>query len=161
MTALLHHAPRRLVLVAGVALSLALAGPASAGSSTFTDRVRVDVTGDIVDAGCPEPIEMSGSLNAVLHVTERANGTFSIVESSSAAGITGVGLTTGATYIGVGSTTFSSTQGGTAETFTFVDRTRLVGTGGSVTLDIRTTFHLTTVNGEVVTIVDRSSITCA
>jgi hypothetical protein len=46
-------------------------------------------------------------------------------------------------------------------TLTLVDRTRTVGTAGAATLDIRTTFHLTKVDGESVVIFEHGPyVTC-
>jgi hypothetical protein len=149
-------------LVAG-----ALGAPAAATATTaFTIVADIPLDGFVVQ-GCEEDVVLSGSLHDLFHVTENANGGATLVAVTSSAGLSGIGVTSGSRYRAVGVSLQPShwsniPDGDLIEqlTSTLVDRTRLVGTAGALTLDIRTTFHITKVDTETVVIFERSSVTC-
>lgn len=156
---------RLMTLVSALALWGLAPGAVSATETiTFVERISVD--GMVID-GCDEPILMQGSLNTVLHLTFNDSGAATLVATTNAAGISGVGLHSGATYRGVGATIqpTRASQWPVDSSIdlivsTLVDRTRIVGTAGAATLDIRTVFHLTKLDNEPVVIFDKPWIIC-
>lgn len=165
MAALSRRLPPALLaalLLAGVASTNALAG-----ANTFTETIVIDVTGEVVVA-CTEPVVLSGTLRDVLHVTERADGSVTFTVTTNPAGLSATGLISGSMYRGTGATHQTIISGAPDETtlpewgaVTFVDRTRLVGTAGEMTLDIWMTFHLTKLDHENVVKFERTKITCS
>ena len=140
---------------------------ALAGAVSFTEPIQIDVTGIIVD-GCTEPIVLSGVIHDVLHVTERSDGSHTWSVTSNPGGLAGTGLITGATYRAVGSTHQTIVGGAPDETTlpewgvsTYIDRTRLVGTAGEMTLDIWLTFHFTKLDHVNVVKFERAKVTCS
>jgi molybdate-binding protein len=103
-----------------------------------------------------------------LHLTFDAHGGFTGVSTTNAAGLSGIGVVTGMVYRAVGVTVnpghFSVVPDTTDIdhlTLTLVDRTRLVGPAGALTLDIRTTFHITKIDGQNAVIFEHTSVSCA
>jgi len=158
-------------LIAANLAALLLAGllstTALAAATTFTSAIRIDLTGEVVGA-CSEPVMLSGSIRDVLHVTERADGSLTFAVTTHPAGMFGTGLITGKVYRATGSTHQTIISGAPDETtlpewgvVTYVDRTRLVGTAGELTLDIRLTFHFTKLDHVNVVHFERASVTCS
>jgi hypothetical protein len=167
--ALVRHA-RRMVTRLGLATALAgsmLAAPLAVSATDGFTIVSV-IPIDIVLDGCEEPIALSGTLRDVLHVTELPSGAVTFVAVTSSANITGVGLVTGDSYRGVGVTlqpfhASALSDDATLEhllTSTLVDRTRIVGTGGAMTLEFKLTFHVTKVDEVPMVIFERGAVTC-
>ena len=150
--------------LAGTALGAPVAALATE-SFTFSQTIPVDF---VID-GCAEPIHLTGVLRDILHITETDDGRMTLVFVTAAAGITGIGLDSGATYRGVGVTkqteSFSELPnlGGIVRNLqtTIVDRTRIVGTAGALTLTFKSTFHLTKLDNVPVVIWERSEVTCS
>ncbi len=150
----------------GLALALLPGGAVRAAASTFTEVIEIDLTGTVVQ-GCEEPILLDGSLRNTFHITEDGAGGFTIHDVSHPAGLSGTGLISGDRYQAAGATSngghLSADFGfGTGKSnSTLIDRTRLVGTGSALTLDIRTTFHFVKMDGVNRMFFERSSITCS
>jgi hypothetical protein len=147
---------RRLIaLVIPVAVALVIASPASAA----TTREIIPFEDTITD--CGNTIHISGEVLAIYTVNETPSGGFLVADHFQPHRITGSDEL-GRLYIGTGLTrdiTVVSPAGG--ETSTFVNRFHIVGTMGAPTLSISDTFHVTvSPSGEVVTVVDRSSVEC-
>jgi hypothetical protein len=147
---------RRLIaLVMPVAVALVIASPASAA----TTREIIPFEDTITD--CGNTIHISGEVLAIYTVNETPSGGFLVAAHFQPRRITGTDEL-GRPYIGTGLTRdilVVTPAGG--ETSTFVNRFHIVGTMGAPTLSISDTFHITvTPSGEVVTVVDRSSVEC-
>lgn len=161
-----HRAGLRSALILGLVAG-ALGAPAAATAATaFTFVGDIPLDGVVIQ-GCEEDVVLSGSLRDVFHVTENNNGGATLVAVTVASGLSGIGVDSGALYRAVGVTLQPSHLSNIPDgdlidqlTSTLVDRTRLVGTAGALTLDIRTTFHITKVDTETVVIFERSSVTC-
>ena len=156
----------RLAMASAVAGSLLATPLLARATESFTFVATIPLDGVVIQ-GCDEDVRLSGSLRDVFHVTENADGGATLLAVTAAAGLSGVGLTSGARYLGVGVTLQPShwsniPDGDLIEqlTSTFIDRTRLVGTAGARTFEIKTTFHITKVDTETVVIVDHFSVTC-
>ena len=162
-------APRRrfswLVLAALLA-TLAVPVGVRAATTTTTDPIFIDLTGVVVE-GCDEPIRLEGGLHDVLHVTETTSGRLIFVSTTNPSGMSGTGLISGDVYRATGAT-HQTIAGGPADetglpafgTATLIDRTRLVGPAGALTLDIRLTFHFTKLDHVNVVHFERFSVTC-
>jgi hypothetical protein len=147
---------RRLIaLVMPVAVALVIAWPASAA----TTREIIPFEDTITD--CGNTVHISGEVLAIYTVNQTPSGGFLIAAHFQPRRITGTDEL-GRLYIGTGLTrdiTVVTPAGGA--TFTFVNRFHIVGTMGAPTLFISDTFHVTvSPSGEVVTVVDRSSVEC-
>lgn len=136
-------------------------------ASTFTETIVIDLTGEVVD-GCTEPIRLSGSLREVLHVTDRADGSLTFSITTHPAGLSGTGVISGKRYLATGSTHQTVISGAPDETtlpewgaVTIIDRTRLVGTAGAMTLNMWLTFHFTKLDHENVVKFERAKVTCS
>ena len=147
-------------------IAIALAAPlAVSATETFTQASVIPF--DLVVDGCEEPIWLTGTLRDTFHVTETDDGGITLMAVTSSQ-LSGVGLVTGAKYRGTGVTLqpFHTSEWAAEPTIariltsTFVDRTRIVGTGQALTLVFKTTFHLTKVDEVPVVIWDRSTVTC-
>lgn len=156
--------PFRLVAIP-IVIVAALASPlAASATETFTDTSVYPF--DMVVDGCDEPIWLTGTLRDTFHVTE-TDGSITLIAITSAQ-LSGVGLVTGAKYRGVGPTLqpFHTSEWAAEPTIAriltsnFIDRTRIVGTGGAATLVFKTTFHLTKVDEVPIVIFERSSVSC-
>jgi hypothetical protein len=157
----------RLTITAALAIG-ALAVPTGASAAeTFTGQTEYSLDGVVTD-GCEEPVLLSGYLRETFHVTETSDGALTLVLVTTPVNLMGVGLETGTMYRAVGPTVqpthASAWPDGTNVvriwSGTLVDRTRLVGTAGAMTLDIRVTFHVTKLDNEPVVIFDFSSAGC-
>jgi hypothetical protein len=139
---------------------LALAGPAGAQAKTVTTVEQIPI--NFVTDGCEEPIELSGTLHLVSHVTVDAAGGFHFVSQTNPQGVTGRGLISGTVYRGTGVGRFNEnvTAGGTVE-FTGVGSFKIIGRGPTDNLLVQAVFHVT-VNpaGTVTTEVDQFFVKC-
>jgi hypothetical protein len=147
---------RRLIaLVMPVAVALVIASPASAA----TTREIIPFEATITD--CGNTIHISGDVLAIFTVNETPSGGFLVAAHFQPRRITGTDEL-GRLYIGTGLTrdlTVMTPAGG--ETFTSVNRFHIVGTRGAPTLSVNETVHVTvSPSGELVTVVDRSSVEC-
>ncbi len=147
------------LILAGVWV-VALAGSAGARAETVTTVEQIPI--NFVTDGCGEPIELSGTLHVVSHVTVDAAGGLHFVSQSNPQGVTGRGLTSGTVYQGTGVGRFNenSTAGGTVE-FTAVGSFKIIGRGPTDNLLVQSVFHVT-VNpaGTVTTEVDQFFVKC-
>lgn len=165
MAALSHRLPTAILaamLIAGMSTASVLAA-----ADTFTETIEIDLTGEVIDA-CGEAVVLSGSLRDVLHITERADGSSTFAVTTHPAGLSATGLLSGTTYRATGSTHQTIVAGAPDETglgewgaVTYIDRTRLVGTAGALTLNIWLTFHFTKLDHENVVHFERTKITCS
>jgi hypothetical protein len=156
---------KRLVLsLAVVGMTLALAAGmalAQATTDTFNEREPLDL---IVDNPCTgEPLQLTGELHILFHVTEDANGGFHVQTHFQPQGVSGAGLVTGEQYRGVGVTRdeFYFPPGELRET-TFIDHFYFVSTGPSENMLATTTTHVTfNANGEPTAELVRLDTKCA
>ena len=153
--------------VVAALLGIVTSTSALALATTFTEPIIIDLTGETLQ-GCTEPVVLTGSIHDVLHITERADGSHTFVVSSNPGGMYATGLTTGNVYRATGATHQTIVGGAPDETMlpewgvvTYIDRTRLVGTGGAMTLDVWLTFHFTKLDHENVVHFERAKVTCS
>ncbi len=147
------------LILAGVWV-VALAGSASARAETVTTVEQIPI--NFVTPGCGEPIELSGTLHLVSHVTFDDAGGIHFVSQANPQGVTGVGLTSGTVYqgTGVGRGNFNLTAGGATE-FTFVGSFKIIGHGPTDNFLVQTVFHVTVnPDGTVTTVVEQFSVKC-
>jgi hypothetical protein len=104
-----------------------------------------------------EPVHITGEVYEVIKLQETGNGLLTMVHHNPA-GVTGVGLISGATYHGTGvgqGVTFGD------EDFTFVLRFNLIGEGRAGNFMLHQTVHMTiSRNGDVTADVMDVSMTC-
>jgi hypothetical protein len=156
---------KRLVLsLAVVGMTLALAAGmalAQATTDTFNETVPLDLT---VDNPCTgEPLQLTGELHILFHVTEDANGGFHVQTQFQPQGASGTGLVSGEQYRGVGVTRDEAyfPPGELRET-TFIDRFYMISTGPSDNMLATTTIHVTfNANGEPTAELFRLELKCA
>jgi hypothetical protein len=110
---------------------------------------------------CGNTIQISGEVLATYTTTETPSGGFLLAAHFQPQRVTGTDEL-GRLYIATGLTrdiTVETPPGG--ETSTFVNRFHIVGTMGAPTFYDSATFHVTvSPSGEVVTVVDNSSVEC-
>jgi hypothetical protein len=154
-------------ILAAMLLTSMLATAALARATSFTETIVIDLTGVVIE-GCDEPVVLSGSLRDVLHLTDRSDGSFTLAITTHPAGLSGTGLISGSIYQATGSTHLTIVSGAPDETtlpewgaVTIVDRTRLVGTAGALTLDIWLTFHFMKLDHENVVHFERTKVNCS
>jgi hypothetical protein len=150
---------RSIVFLAVVACSLLSVTAASA--TAVTQKIPFDFVLAPEEA-CGEAIHISGTLLAEFSLTESSGGNVQIGFHFNPQGITGVGLTSGATYhatgVTLGTTTIKAT-GGISDTF--VNSFKIIGEGSTQNFLETDVFHLTVnAKGDVTAIVDRSTIRC-
>jgi hypothetical protein len=139
---------------------LALAGAAGAQAETVTTVEQIPINS--VPRGCEEPIELSGTLHIVSHVTFDAAGGLHFVSQTNPQGVTGIGLTSGTVYqgTGVGRSNFILPVGGVIVS-TYVSSFKLIGRGATDNYLVQTVFH-STVNstGTVTSVVEQFTVKC-
>jgi hypothetical protein len=129
---------------------------APAGAATTTERVPID----IIAQGCGEQIHLTGTILSTFTFTPNGSGGFLVAFDANPQGVTGVGLTSGATYHGTGVTRETTTVNG-ASTDTFVNSFKLIGTGQTPNFLETDIFHVTIdANGNVTSVVAFSTIKC-
>ncbi len=114
------------------------------------------------NGGAGEVVALTGNLHFLSHLTIANNGNATLTSHFQPQGVTGVGLATGDTYRGTGVTRevlHFRASGGVVSTS--VNNFRLIGPGPHNNLLIHTISHVTvTPDGDVTTVVEKSSIEC-
>jgi hypothetical protein len=150
---------RRSIIFLAVVAS-ALLSVTSASARAVTQRIPFDVVLAPEEA-CGEAIHLNGTLLAQFSTTESSGGNIEVGFHFNPQGVTGVGLTSGATYHATGVTRETTTirAGGISDTF--VNSFKIIGEGSAQNFLETDVFHLTmNANGVVTAIVDRSTIRC-
>jgi hypothetical protein len=148
-----------IILLAVVATGLLAVTSASATATT--EKIPFDIVLAPEDA-CGEAIHLSGTLLAQFTFTESSGGNVEIEFHFNPQGITGVGLTSGATYHATGETLGTTTikaKGGISDTF--VNNFKIIGEGTAPNFLETDVVHLTVnANGVVTATVEKSMIRC-
>lgn len=152
---------RTTLLTSAAALSaaavLAVATPANAATT-----VEHGIPFDTYVFGCTEEIHLSGALLFVGSETSTPPGGYVLTSHFQPQGVTGVGLTSGATYHATGltrETTVLVPSGGLVDTY--VNQFHIVATAGGTTYDVREIAHLTiSPTGAVRVSLDHFTSTC-
>ncbi len=151
---------RRLIILLAVVASGLLA-VTSASATAVTERVPFDFV-LAPEEGCGEAIQLSGTLLTEFSFTETSSGNVEVGFHFNPQGITGVGLTSGATYHATGETLGTTTiraNGGISDTF--VNNFKIIGEGSAPNFLETDVIHLTVnANGVVTATVDQSMIRC-
>ena len=151
---------RLIILLAVVASGLIAATSASAARAT-TEKIPFDVVLAPEEA-CGEAIHLSGTLLAQFRFTESRGGNVTIGFHFNPQGITGVGLTSGATYHATGETQGTTTikaTGGISDTF--VNNFKIIGEGRAPNYLQTDVVHLTVnAQGVVTATVEKVTIRC-
>ncbi len=152
---------RRLIILLAVVASGLLA-VTSASATAVTERVPFDFV-LAPEEGCGEAIQLSGTLLTEFSFTETSSGNVEVGFHFNPQGITGVGLTSGATYHATGETLGTTTtraNGGISDTF--VNNFKIIGEGSAPNFLETDIIHLTVnANGVVTATVEQSMIRCA
>ena len=152
---------RPIILLAVVASSLLAA--TSAPALPRTPRRFHSTSFFAPEEACGEAIQLSGTLLAVFSFTETSSGNVQVGFHFNPQGITGTGLTTGASYHATGvtrGTTTTRATGGISDTF--VNSFKIIGQGSAPNFLETDVIHVTVnANDEVTASVDHSSIRCA
>jgi hypothetical protein len=131
--------------------------PASTLSANGTAHTVISEDFTLNTACFGEPVHFTGEIYEVIEFQETGNGLLTMVHHNPA-GVTGVGLISGATYHGTGvgqDVTFGN------EDFTFVLSFKLIGEGSAGNFMLQLTIHMTTTaNGDVTADVLNRSVTC-
>ena len=148
-----------ITLVAVVACGLLAVTSASARA--VTEKIPFDFV-LAPEAACGEAIHLSGTLLAMFSFTESSSGNVEIGFHFNPQGITGVGLTSGATYHATGETLGTTTikaKGGISDTF--VNNFKIIGEGSAPNFLETDVIHVTVnANGVVTATVEKSMIRC-
>jgi len=151
---------RRLIILLAVVASGLLA-VTSASATAVTERVPFDFV-LAPEEGCGEAIQLSGTLLTEFSFTDTSSGNVEVGFHFNPQGITGVGLTSGATYHATGETLGTTTiraNGGISDTF--VNNFKIIGEGSAANFLETDVIHLTVnANGVVTATVDQSMIRC-
>jgi hypothetical protein len=151
---------RRLIIVLAV-LATGLLAVTSASATATTEKIPFDIVLAPEEA-CGEAIHLSGTLLAQFRTTETSGGNLAVGFHFNPQGITGVGLTSGATYHATGETQGTTTikaKGGISDTF--VNNFKIIGEGSAQNFLQTDVFHLTVnANGDVTATVEKSMIRC-
>lgn len=97
----------RLFAVATVVLALAVAAPAQAQSGNV--NIRIPLTQTIDNPCTNEQVALSGTLAGHANVRQTGDNMFSVNARVRATGVSGTGVTSGATYRGSGQASFRGT----------------------------------------------------
>jgi hypothetical protein len=151
---------RRLIILLAV-VATGLLAVTSASARATTEKIPFDVVLAPEEA-CGEAIHLSGTLLAQFTFTETRSGNVEIGFHFNPQGITGVGLTSGATYHATGETLGTTTikaTGGISDTF--VNNFKIIGEGSAPNLLETDVIHLTVnAEGVVTATVEKSMIRC-
>jgi hypothetical protein len=151
---------RPLIIVLAV-VATGLLAVTSASAKATTEKIPFD-TVLAPEEACGEAIHLSGTLLAQFTFTETPSGNVEIGFHFNPQGITGVGLTSGATYHATGETLGTTTinaKGGISDTF--VNNFKIIGAGKAQNFLETDVMHLTVnANGDVTTTVEKSTIRC-
>ena len=149
-------------LLSGLVLAVAgsMRPPAAHAEATaFTVVETFPIPFDVTQ-GCAEPIQISGELHSVFHITVDGNGSFHLVAEGNWQGVTGIGLLTGTQYQGTDVSRFN-VNGTLGFETTSVVSSRMIGRGSTDNLLLQGTFHITVnANGEVTAFVDNFFARC-
>ena len=146
--------------------ALASVTAAQAGATTTITNSSTAISGSLfvscANGGLGDLVDLTGTIHNVLRTTINGNR-FSETFEGNYQGLTGVGETSGDTYIGngAGHDTFndSFTNGQATETFT--DHFNAIGQGSASDLRITEFAHITVnANGDVTVTIDKLSIDC-
>jgi hypothetical protein len=136
----------------------------SASARAVTEKIPFDAVLAPEEA-CGEAIHLSGTLLAMFSFTESSGGSGGNVQIGfhfNPQGITGVGLTSGATYHATGETLGTTTikaNGGISDTF--VNNFKIIGEGSAPNFLQTDIIHLTVnAKGVVTATVEKSMIRC-
>ncbi len=112
--------------------------------------------------GAGEVVLLSGNLHVLTFFTTSSNGNTTIRTHFQPQQLTGLGLTSGASYQGTGVTQSTQTFTSPAPwTFTFINNFRMIGQGPGNNFMVHQTTHTTVnANGDVTATVNNTSITC-
>ena len=151
---------RPLIIVLAV-VATGLLAVTSASAKATTEKIPFD-TVLAPEQACGEAIHLSGTLLAQFTFTETPSGNVEVGFHFNPQGITGVGLTSGATYHATGETLGTTTinaKGGISDTF--VNNFKIIGAGKAQNFLETDVMHLTVnANGDVTTTVEKSTIRC-
>jgi hypothetical protein len=134
--------------------------PASASAATQSSTFPIDIFQDNPCNNPPTTIELTGDLHKVSDVTMNSAGGFHVKTQFNPQGVTGVDLTTGATYQGTGVTNneFNINVG---QQILFINNFRIIGEGRVANLLIHEVEHTTiNANGELTSFHDNVSTEC-
>src|SRR6266516_5637893 len=152
---------RRSIMFLAVVVS-ALVSVTAASATAVTQKIPFDFVLAPEEA-CGEAIHLNGTLLAVFSFTETSGGNVEVGFHFNPQGITGVGLTSGATYHATGETLGTTTtraNGGISDTF--VNNFKIIGEGSAPNFLETDVMHLTVnANGVVTATVEQSMIRCA
>jgi len=133
----------------------------SVNDTATTEKIPFDFVLAPEEA-CGEAIHLSGTLLAQFSFTETSGGNVEIGFHFNPQGITGVGLTSGATYHATGETLGTTTiraTGGISDTF--VNNFKIIGEGSALNFLETDVIHVTVnANGVVTATVEKSMIRC-
>jgi hypothetical protein len=151
---------RRLIILLAI-VACGLLAITSASATAVTEKVPFDLVLAPEEA-CGEAIQLSGTLLTEFSFTETSGGNVEIGFHFNPQGITGVGLTSGATYHATGETLGTTTiraTGGFSDTF--VNNFKIIGEGSAPNFLETDVIHLTVnANGVVTATVEQSMIRC-
>jgi len=168
------HAKYCTLIVAAFALSSLgcredVTGPASRSGPSFAAAASTQIVVNAISitkfvpcasGGLGESVSLSGDIHSVFHVTLDGLGGAHVVVIHNPQGVSGVGLTTGVSYQGVGThqDEFNAKVGVEETTVT---TGLLIGQGSGNNLLTREVFHTTVLaNGVVTSFFDNLSIEC-
>jgi hypothetical protein len=157
------------VLLASVVLTVVAGGlPAYASATSFTANAEIPIDFIVfvpcANGGAGEPVDISGSLHDLFHITVDDSGGVHVKAQDNPQGVQGVGEVTGTSYQGTGVTQeyFNEGSGGLPFLFTFVNNFRIIGQGPDNNFTVHETTHVTVnPNGTVTAFVDNFSATCS
>lgn len=137
---------------------LASGARASASATTVTTNEVIPI--DFVFEGCEEPIQLTGRLHLVHHVTLDPNGGYTLMWHSQPQGVVGTGLNTGVRYQGTG-VGQEVVTGRLGETISLAGSFKIIGRGRTSNFLWQGVLHLTVApDGSVRSFVDRINETC-
>ena len=152
---------RRHLIVLLALVGFGLLAVTSASARATTEKIPFDVVLAPEEA-CGEAIHLSGTLLAQFRFTETPGGNVTVGFHFNPQGITGVGLTSGATYHATGVTQGTTTikaKGGISDTF--VNSFKIIGEGRAQNFLQTDVVHLTVnAKGVVTATVEKSTIRC-
>ena len=132
----------------------------SASARSTTEKIPFDIVLAPEEA-CGEAIHLSGTLLAQFRTTETSGGNLAVGFHFNPQGITGVGLTSGATYHATGETQGTTTIKAKGGLDTFVNNFKIIGEGSAQNFLQTDVIHLTVnANGVVTATVEKSMIRC-
>jgi len=133
----------------------------SSTESTINDQFAVTRFDPCANGGAGEDVFLSGSFHIVFHVTLDGSGGAHVVEVHNPQGISGVGLTTGTAYQGVGGSPLEIFNVRVGEEHTSVRNQQIVGQGPGNNFVLHEDLHTTVLaDGTVTTFHDNFTTEC-